>query len=159
MNYTCRDVMLPHRPTLHPAMTIAGAFAAIHHLNERYFPVVDDAGDFVGIFNSLSLVELLLPRSLTANLGREMNPPELNFMRTTVNELRERLHEHYEEPITDFLMRDGLPLCTPETGLMEALYLLYRLRRSHGVVLAKGSHRYLGLVSINSVLDSIVKGA
>lgn len=158
MNYTCRDVMLPHRPTLHPAMTVAGAFAAIHHRNERYFPVVDDAGNFMGIFNSMSLVELLLPRSLTANLGREMNPPELNFMHTTVSELRERLREHYEEPITDFLMRDDLPLCTPETRLMEALYLLYRLRRSHGVVLAKGTRRYLGLVSVSSVLDSIVKG-
>ena len=157
MNYTCRDVMLPHRPTLHAAMTIAGAFAAIHHLNERFFPVVDDKGDFIGVFNSMSLVELLLPRSLTANLGREMNPPELNFMRTSVAELRMRLHEHYEEPITDFLMRDGLPLCSPDTGLMEALYLLYRLRRSHAVVLAKGTRHYLGLVSVNSVLDSIVK--
>lgn len=159
MNYTCRDVIVPNRPTLHPAMTISGAFAAIHHRNERFFPVVDDAGEFIGIFNSRSLVELLLPRSLTANLGREMNPPELNFMKTTVSELRQRLREHYEDPITDYLIRDEVPQCTPDTSLMEALYLLYRSRRSHGVVLAKNSRYYLGLVSISSILDSIVRAA
>lgn len=157
MNYTCRDVMLPHRPTLHPAMTIAGAFSAIHSRNERYFPVIGDAGNFVGVFNSMSLVELLLPRGLTANIGKDTSPPDLNFMTTTIAELRMRLHEQSDKPITDFLVTEGVPLCTPDTSLMEALYLLYRLRRGHGVVLEKGSRRYLGLISINSVLDSIVK--
>ena len=42
---------------------------------------------------------------------------------------------------------------------MEALYLLYRSRRSHGVVLAKNSRYYLGLVSISSILDSIIRAA
>ena len=36
MNYTCRDIMIDHPLTLHPAMTIAEAFEAIHHRGVRY---------------------------------------------------------------------------------------------------------------------------
>ena len=101
MNYTCRDIMIDHPLTLHPAMTIAEAFEVIHHRGVRYFPVVDDAGDFVGIFSSMSLIELLLPRGITANPARGKKLPELDFMKTTVEELRSRLRERGQEPITD----------------------------------------------------------
>ena len=56
MHYTCRDIMIAHPRILHPAMTIAEAFEATHHSGVRYFPVVDDAGDFIGVFSSMSLI-------------------------------------------------------------------------------------------------------
>lgn len=154
MNYTCRDIMIDHPLTLHPAMTIAEAFEVIHHRGVRYFPVVDDAGDFVGIFSSMSLIELLLPRGITANPARGKKLPELDFMKTTVEELRYRLSERGHEPITDYLTTESIPLLHPETSLMEALYLIYQYH-SHAIIVEKGGRRFLGVVSINGILDHI----
>ena len=158
-NYTCRDIMIEHPRTLHPAMTIAEALAATHHSGVRYFPVVDDAGDFIGIFSSMTVIELLLPRGITANPAYGKKLPELDFMKTTVSELRERLSQYDDEPITDYLITKNIPLLNPETSLMEALYLIYQ-HHSHAIIIEKGSRRFLGVVSINSVLDHIqgVKG-
>ena len=154
MHYTCRDIMIAHPRILHPAMTIAEAFEATHHSGVRYFPVVDDAGDFIGVFSSMSLIEVLLPRGVTANPAYGKKLPELDFMKTSVEELRERLHARGGEPITDHLITENIPLLYPETSLMEALYLIYQYH-SHAIIVEKGGRRFLGVVSINGVLDHI----
>ena len=52
MHYTCRDIMIENPLTLHPGMTLAEAFEATHRSGVRYFPVVDDDGNYVGIFSN-----------------------------------------------------------------------------------------------------------
>ena len=102
----------------------------------------------------MSLIEILLPRGITANLEHGKKLPELDFMKTTVEELRYRLRERGNEPITDFLITKNIPLLHPETSLMEALYLIYQYH-SHAIIVEKDSRRFLGVVSINGVLDHI----
>ncbi|MDO4642922.1 MAG: CBS domain-containing protein [Cardiobacteriaceae bacterium] len=149
--------MIERPLTLHPSMTMAQAFEEIHHRGIRFFPVVDDNGDFMGVFSSISLIELLLPRGLINSLDKKKNPPELNFMQPSLEELRKRLQERGDEPIRDFLVTQDVPLCTPDTSLMELLYTIY-LHYSHVIVVEEGSRRFLGIVSIDGILDHI-KGA
>ena len=75
-------------------------------------------------------------------------------MKTTAKNCAAALRERGQEPITDHLITENIPLLYPETSLMEALYLIYQYH-SHAIIVEKGGRRFLGVVSINGVLDHI----
>lgn len=152
MSATCSSIMIAEPTILHPAMSIKEVFPIIRGVGTRFLPVVDDAGDFVGTFSSMTLIKLLLPSSVSIKAGK--NPFDLMFMQTTLDELGERLREIGDAPITDHIFTDDIPTCTPQTSIMEALNLLYQ-HHYHVVVLAPDSRQFLGVITVKGVLDSI----
>lgn len=152
MSATCSSIMIAEPTILHPKMTLKEVFPIIRHVGTRFLPVVDDAGDFLGTFSSMTLIKLLLPSSVSIKEGK--NPFDLMFMQTTLAELSERLEEIGDLPITEHIFTDDVPTCTPQTSIMEALNLLYHYHY-HVVVLAPDSRQFLGVITIKGVLDSI----
>lgn len=152
MRDTCASIMIPNPVTLRPDITLAEALATMQRVRSRYLPVVDEKGDYIGGFSSMTVIKLLLPQSVSIKAGK--NPFELSFMHTTLEELQERLGERGQEPITEHILLDKLQVCTPDTGLMEVLNLLYQYHY-HVVVCEPNSRRFVGVVSISGVLDHI----
>lgn len=152
MSANCSSIMIAEPRILHPKMTIKEVFPIIRQVGTRFLPVVDDAGDFVGTFSSMTLIKLLLPSSVSIKEGK--NPFDLMFMQTTLDELGERLQEIGDSLITDHIFTDDVPTCTPQTSIMEALNLLYHYHY-HVVVLAPNSRQFLGVITVKGVLDCI----
>lgn len=152
MNDTCRDIMLTNPVVLRPEQTLLEALHTIHSHGVRYLPVVDDEGNFVGIFTSLELIRLLLPQTFSIKMGKM--PVDLNFMRTSVDELRERLGELGHEKISQHVIKEDIPTCTPDSSIMEAIYLLHT-HHAHVVVTEAGSRKFAGIVTINGLFNHI----
>ncbi|UJF23999.1 CBS domain-containing protein [Suttonella sp. R2A3] len=152
MRSTCRDIMTANPTTLHPDQTLYEALAAVHHSGKRYLSVVDENGYFVGIFSSMNLLRALLPRSISINMGRKM--VDLNFMKTNVEELQEMLDKIGHEPVKDHLINRKIPTCSPDDSIMEAIFLLHQ-HHAHVIVAEEDSQRFLGIISINGLLDHV----
>lgn len=152
MRSTCRDIMTENPTTLRPEQTLHEALEAIHNSGKRYLSVVDEYGDFVGIFSSMTLLKRLLPRSVSIDMGRKM--VDLNFMKTNIEELQEMLDKIGHEPVKDHLINRKIPTCSPDDSIMEALFLLHQ-HHAHVIVTEKDSQRFLGIISINGLLDTL----
>lgn len=149
----CRDIMLTQPVVLRPEQTLLEALHTIHHRGVRYLPVVDDAGNFVGIFSSLTLMRLLLPQTFSIKMGKM--PVDLNFMRTSIEELRERLAAVGHESISQHIIREDIPTCTPDSSIMEAIHLLHA-HHAHVIITEPGSRKFVGIVTINGLLDYVL---
>lgn len=153
---TCGSIMIANPTTLAPDCSLLEALRTIRACSVRYLPVVDAEQNFVGIFSSLTLLSVLLPQSMNINMGRR--PPELKFMRPTVGELTERLGVLADEPILDYIIRDDISVCHPDSSIMAAIHLLNE-HHAHVIVTEKDSKRFLGIITINGLLDHITQQA
>lgn len=152
MKTSCGHIMLRDPVTLAPDCTFKEALQAIRTHRVRYIPVVDEQQQFVGIFSSLTLLNLLLPQALSINIGKK--PPELNFMRTNIEDLAERLGEIGDHPIRDHLTTD-VTICHEDSSIMEAIHILHD-QHAHVIITAKDSKRFEGIITINALLDHIL---
>lgn len=155
MNDTCRDIMLTSPIVLRPDQTLLEALNTIHNIGVRYLPVVDEEGNFVGIFSSLTLLRLLLPQALSIGMGKK--PVDLNFMRTSVEELRERLASRSTETISRHIIKEDIPTLTPESSIMEAIHLLHAHHAHVIITAAPDSRKFVGIVTINGLLNHILQ--
>lgn len=151
---TCRDIMLTNPVVLRPDQTLLEALHTIHNRGVRYLPVVDEEGNFVGIFSSLTLMRLLLPQTFSINMGKM--PVDLNFMRTDIDELRERLGERSHESISKHIISEDIQTCTPDSSIMEAIHLLHA-HHAHVIITEPDSRKFVGIVTINGLLDHILQ--
>lgn len=152
MRATCSSIMTAEPTVLRPSMTLKEVFPIIRQAATRFMPVVDETGNYIGTFSSMTLIKLLLPQSVSIKAGK--NPFDLMFMQTTLQELTERLQEIGDLPITEHIFVDDVPTCTPQTSIMEVLNLIYQ-HHYHAIVLAPDSRQFLGVVTIKGVLDAI----
>lgn len=152
MKTKCQDILITNPTILRPNHTLAQALQALQKEHVRYLPVVDEQGDFVGLFSSLTLITLLLPQTISMDLG--IPAAGLNFMTTSTEELHHRLQDLSDKPISEYITHTDLSVCHPESSIMEAIYLLHKFH-SHVMITEKDSRRFVGIVSINSILNAI----
>ena len=152
MKNTCRDIMIANPETLHPDQSLHEALSKIRKSGMRYLPVVDSNGAFLGIFSSVKLLELLLPQSVSINMGRKM--VDLNFMKTNVEELQERLDTIGHEPVSQHILTRDIPTCSPDDSIMEAIFILHQ-HHAHVIVTAENSNQFIGIITINALLDCL----
>ncbi|MDO4435990.1 MAG: CBS domain-containing protein [Cardiobacteriaceae bacterium] len=153
MKTLCGHIMLKNPATLSPNCTFEEALLALRKNSVRYMPVVNDAGEFVGLFSSLTLLNLLLPQALSINMGKK--PVDLNFMRTSMEDLVERLGEIGNNPIQEHLITD-IPTCYEDSSIMEAIHILHD-HHNHVIITPKDSKRLLGVITINGLLDHLTQ--
>lgn len=152
MKNTCSEVMIRTPVTLKPEATLLEALDTIHGIGVRYLPVVDVNNDFIGIFSSLTLLTTLLPSSISINMGKRM--VDLGFMKTNIKELREELVARKDEGIIDHIIKNDITTVNPDSSIMEAIHLLHE-KKAHVIVLEPDSRQFVGIVTINSLLDQI----
>jgi CBS domain-containing protein len=127
--------------------------AAAQQLVENKFvnlPVADREGHYLGLFGVFELLALVLPK---AALGKGMDL-DLGFLKEDMKAVQAQLEEARFFKLGDHLNREA-PVLHPETGTLEAIFQLYRIRNSLAVVEQK-SLRLVGIVSYWDALRALM---
>jgi CBS domain-containing protein len=128
--------------------------AAERLMGHRYrsLPVVDEEGRFLGIIGVNCMLRLVLPKAAVMAKGLT----ELSFVSTGLEDLRRRLRDVMDQPVTICLDKDA-PTVHPDTRMIEALLTLYRTKTALGVV-DKDTKRLLGVISYFDVGERLMAG-
>lgn len=140
---------------LRPTDKVSDGLRLMHERHVRTLAVVDDDGQFVGLFGVRQVVHLLLPKAAQIEYGLI----GLSFMPDDLGELYYRLKDVGNKPVSDFLeKKEDLLLCGPSTQLPELLELLHQsFNTSLPVIVVEGaSNRLIGMVSAWDVLEKLV---
>lgn len=152
---TTKSIMSTDIVTVRPTDSVAEVLMLMCRKKIHNIPVLDEAGDFIGLFSLRRVTHALLPRA--AQLDQERLLMDLNFMPDDDDELLNRLIELGRKPVSELLeKKKKLRFCGPETPIPELLKLLYDNPTSLPVLVVKGKHRHLeGMVSNWDVLTKI----
>lgn len=158
MTLTCRDVMLEQPVLLSPDDTVEKAFKLIRQHGMRYLPVVDDNGKYLGVFTSATLIRLLLPPSMTIKIGgmdTDKGLKNLGFYHMDKADFAEVSTRLKNINVIDNLSDvKNIPVTSPDTSLMEGILLLHNYKR-HVILAEPDSHKFVGVLTIKSVLSHI----
>lgn len=153
MKTLCEHIMVKTPITLQPDCTFNQELAIAQEHNVRYLPVVDENGRFLGIFSTLTLLNLLLPQAVSINMGKKL--VDLNFMRTSIEELRAKLDDIGHQTI-DKHLTTNVPICHADSSIMEAIHILHD-HHAHVVVTDKASGRFEGIITIKVLVNHLTQ--
>jgi CBS domain-containing protein len=138
---TARDVMDPNPTVLCATDTVSKGIGYIMSGRFRNVPIVDDRGCYLGVFGVNCLLRLVLPKAALMEHGLT----DLSFVSDSLKDLRRRLNEFEDKPVT-VCLSDEATVIGPDKPLLETLLVLYNSRRSIPVVNPVDG-RLLGVVS------------
>ena len=121
MSANCSSIMIAEPRILHPKMTIKEVFPIIRQVGTRFLPVVDDAGDFVGTFSSMTLIKLLLPSSVSIKEKKNPCTPQTSIMEA----LNLLYHYHYHVVVLAPNSRQFLGVITVK-GVLDCIHATVR---------------------------------
>lgn len=147
---TAELLMDPHPKVVHPNDTILSGIELIMKHRYRRLPVVNDEGVFKGVFGVNCLLRLALPKAVVMDDGLE----NIQFIRETLSDLRQRIQEIENEPISICMLHESIQV-SPDLPLLETLRTLYLTRASLPVVDPE-SGKLLGIISYFDVGDKIM---
>jgi acetoin utilization protein AcuB len=147
---TASTIMDPHPSVLHPTDKISTGVDCIMKHRYRRLPVIDDDGQFVGVFGVTCLLRLVMPKAVVMDKGLESAP----YVRDSLSDFHRRLKEVEDEPIS-LCMQDEMVRLSPDTPLLETLLTLYKTRASLPVVDPQ-TGKLLGVVSYFDVGEHIL---
>ena len=147
---TAATLMDPNPKVVHPDDSIITGIELIMHYRFRRLPVVDANGIFQGVFGVNCLLRLALPKAVVMEDGLE----NIHFVRESLSDLRRRLQEVENEPISMCMRQDSIQVA-PDLPLLETLRLLYLSRASLPVV-DPDNGKLLGIISYFDVGEKIM---
>jgi CBS domain-containing protein len=133
--------MDPNPTVLAATDTVATGIGYIMDNRFRNVPIVDEQGRYMGVFGVGCLLRLILPRAALMEHGLT----DISFVSDSLKDLRRRLRESEDKPVT-ICLSDEATVIEPDMPLLETLLVLYQTRRSVPVVDPK-DRRLLGVVS------------
>ncbi len=150
---TAKLFMNPDPVVLRTNDTIAHGARQIMAKQRRSLPVVDDKGRFKGMLTVNCLLYLCLPNAATMERGLT----SLSFVQSSLDELRERLKENMEKPVTLCLKKkEDVAVVHPDTPIVETLFTLYHAKANLPVV-EENSGRLVGMISYYDVGAKIME--
>jgi len=147
---TAATLMDPNPKVLHPDDSIISGIEMVMKYRFRRLPVVDEEGIFKGVFGVNCLLRQALPKAVVMEDGLE----NIQFIRETLSDLRRRLREVENEPISLCMHQDSIQVA-PDLPLLETLRTLYLTRASLPVV-DPDSGKLLGIISYFDVGEKIM---
>ena len=147
---TAATLMDPNPKVLHPDDTIMSGIELIMKYRFRRLPVVDEEGIFQGVFGVNCLLRLTLPNAVVMEDGLE----NIHFVRESLSDLRKRLQEVENEPISLCMRQESIQVA-PDLPLLETLRTLYLTRASLPVV-DPDNGKLLGIISYFDVGEKIM---
>lgn len=136
--------------TVKPEDTVKSALELLEKNNIRAMPVVDDEGNYLGMFNTIQLLKKLLP-----HIASENTLPTLDFIQHAAPQIAKRLKEVETTKVRDAMSKEIVPI-TVSVPHTEAMMRLVR----HGSplpVVHKGSSKFHGLLTEQSMLIELQK--
>lgn len=150
---TCDKIMLKNPQTVGTNATVPDAVKLMKEYGIRSLPVVDSKGNFIGVFTTTHLIKLLLPAVATIEDGLS----DLSFVHDPISYIQRRYKEVTTHRVGDFIDVDDVPFAHPDTSMTEVMLLLYK-HRTHITVIDPESRAVVGVVTVNSVLETLEKG-
>jgi CBS-domain-containing membrane protein len=147
---TAKLIMDPNPTVLKTSDQIKTAVKYIMDNRYRSLPVVDQQGRYMGIFGVNCLLRLVLPKAVMMERGLD----NVGFIQDSLHDLHERLRE-VEDQTVSMCMHSDIATVTPDTPLVETLFLLYRTRISIPVV-EPASGKLVGMISYFDVGERIL---
>ena len=98
---TTDSIMTSSLFTLKPTDTVADAIKLMHRERVRNLPIVDEAGNFIGLFGLRRLGRLLLPKA-ASGLG-PYSVSDLHFLPDEVVQMSKRWKKIARQPVVNFL--------------------------------------------------------
>ncbi len=156
---TCQDLMHNENEqiVLRPDDTVSKAFQLMRKKGMRFLPVVEENGQYVGVFTSPTLIRLMLPRAVTLGLGSKNSNQVigLNFYNLDKDSFTESLQEVKNDLVKNHLSDPkNIPVTAPNTPIMEGILLLHKYKR-HVILVDPDSNQFVGVLSINAALRNI----
>ena len=130
--------------------TVSEAVRLMMEFGMRNLPVVDGAGKLLGVFTTVHLIELLLPKAATIEGGLS----DLSFVHDTIDDVRERWKEVRDHRVGDFIETENIPLATADTSLIEVLLLISQ-NRTHVSIVDEDSGKVIGVITLSKILDAL----
>ena len=146
---TCRAMMISPPFILNAECPMERAVTLLLGNGHAALPVVNDEGEYMGMFSLRHALSEALPRIA---LMEEARIDDLNFVHDKLNDLKQRFDAKANEPIIHHLEKE-IPVLNPDTSLMEVILLLYR--SPEGVLPVLENHKVIGLVCASRTLAKI----
>ena len=150
MTDTASTIMDTNPTVLHPDDKIMTGIRYIMDKRYRRLPVVDENGCFRGIFGVNCLLRMTLPKAVVMEQGVE----SVNFIHESLSDLRRRVAEYENKPISFCMHSDSVQI-PPDLPLLEALLVLYKTRASIPVV-DPDTGKLLGVITYWDVGEHIL---
>ena len=145
----CKDIMRTNIVVLKKHESVKDAVSYIVNEKQRFLPVVDDDGVFVGEIHSDDLLQKMLPMSAS-------NYDAPAFLRETISEFRERFRSIENMPIDEFINRNPLVVNTNEPAI-KAIMPIFKMHRNVSVVEAD-TKKLVGVITYKTILALALKG-
>lgn len=147
----CSEAMIETIITIHPDNTVKQAFEIFEINNIRSLPVVDDAGNLIGLFGLKHILFNLLPKSATMQDGL----PRLDFVMGAAPGIAKRLKKIYDVPVRELMDTNPMVLY-PDTATWEALRVM-ALHGSPVSIVEENTGKFIGMISRQSLLVDLHK--
>lgn len=144
-------IMIKNPLTVDAGDSVPAAVRLMKEHGMRNLPVVDGEGRFLGVFTTVHLIELLLPRAATMEGGLS----DLTFVHDTLDDVRERWNKVQDHLVGDFIETEDIPVATAETSLIEVMLLMFQ-NRTHITIVDEESGKLIGVVTFSKVLDALL---
>ena len=149
----CRSIMSAPPAVLKPTDSVSFALRSIIKHRLPALPVVDAEGRYLGMLPRSRLIALAMPRVLSHE--NEKYPPsdllKIGFIQDSLRDLQARMDAVANDPVREH-MDTEVPILSPDTLLMNAMFFLHRQRNLLPVV---ENGKLLGIVSVWDVLARI----
>jgi CBS domain-containing protein len=152
---TAKNIMSEKLITLTPDISVAEALLIMCQRKVHNMPVVDEKGNFIGLFSLRRITHALLP------MAAQMEGLDLNLNMAFVDDgsdaYLDRLQGLGARPVKDVLeKKKKLRFCTPDTPIPRLLQLLSENPTSLPVLVLEGEQKkVVGMVSTWDVLTKI----
>jgi len=152
---TVQSIMSTDIQTLKPDDRVADALVTMCREQIHNMPVLDEQGNFIGLFSLRRVTHALLPAA--AQLNQDLLLMDLRFMPDDPDKLMIRLKKIGQKPVSELLeKKKKLRFCSPDTPIPEMLLLLSENPISLPVLVVEGKKKHLrGMVSSWDVLTKI----
>ncbi len=152
---TTESIMTTNLVTANENDTVIQTLIRMRKNRLHNIPVLDDSGNFIGLFTLRRITRSLLPKA--SQIDEKRWRFNLNFMPDNSDEMTCKLLELGKRPVSEVLEKKSkLRFCSPETTVPELLQLLSENATSLPVLVLQGKKQKLaGMVSNWDVLTKL----
>ncbi|MEN8214204.1 MAG: CBS domain-containing protein [Pseudomonadota bacterium] len=149
---TAKQLMSPDPVTALADERVSDALVKMCHKHIHNLPVMDNDGNFLGLFGLRNLLHALLPKAATITPALQ----SLDFLTDNLEEVTQTLEDIADQPVANYLDNENLILCRTNEPIMEVIRKLYEAPTSLPVVLvASDGARLVGMISHWDILEYI----
>lgn len=127
--------------------TVSEVLNILHERNVRILPVVDENKRLLGVVNSISLLEKIVPAYILSDLKSISYAPDLGLLRKHYLQLHDQLVSE--------VMDSNPTVVRPNESLLSATAALITYDRHDYVLVVEADRTLVGVITANDVMNAL----